>query len=163
MNASVELGKIVGTHAVRGEVRAENWAEPALWQGLKTVCAAGREWPLLAFRPHKNFMLLTLQGVETVEQAMALRGAVITVPRSQIRLPAGRFLYQDLYGFSVFDLRTNTVIGTLKEVQETPASVLYVVDVGNREVLIPAVPAFDRGADFDARILRVETIEGMIE
>ena len=163
MSDVVELGKIVGIHGVRGEVKAENWAEPALWEGLNTISAGDRELKLLEARPHKIFMLLKLGDVETPEQAEALRGLVVSVPRDRIKLSEGHFLYRDLYGFSVFDLRTGTVIGTLREVRENPASVLYVVDMGGREVLIPAVPAFERGVDFETHVLRVETIEGMVE
>lgn len=163
MSDVVELGKIVGIHGVRGEVRAENWAEPALWKGLNTISVGTRELKLLEARPHKIFMLLKLDEIETPAQAEALRDLVVSVPRDRIKLPEGRFLYRDIYGFSVYDLRTGTVIGTLSEVRESPASMLYVVDMEGRQVLIPAVPAFERGVDFEAGVLRVETIEGMIE
>lgn len=163
MNDLVELGKIVGTHGVRGELRAEDWAEPGLWTGLKSIFVGGAPMEILSARPHKSFMLLKLKDVDTMDGAMVLKGRLITVPREQIKLEDGRYLYRDLYGFSVFDLRTQTEIGTLSEVRESPASMLYVVSKNGREILIPAVPAFDRGVDFEARILRVETIEGMDE
>lgn len=163
MNDLVELGRIVGAHGVRGELRADNWLEPALWEGLETLLVNGVEYPLRGARPHKGFMLLTLGGVEDMDGALALRGRALTVPRSALRLREGQFLYRDLYGFTVFDLRSDGPIGTLKEVRESPASLLYVVEIEGREALIPAVPAFDRGVDFETRTLRVETIEGMLE
>ena len=163
MTDTVELGKIVGTHGVRGEVRAENWLDAPLWKSLKSVFAGDDELELEAARPHKSFMLLKLRGVDDIDAALALRGRLLTVPRARIRLPAGQYLDSDLYGFSVFDERTHSVLGTLREVRESPASLLYVVEGEGRELLIPAVPAFDRGADLTARVLRVETIEGMTE
>lgn len=128
MKDIIELGKIVGTHGVRGEVRVDNWAEETLWKGLKTVRVGDQEMELTAARPHKSFMLLTLETVDTMDQAMTLKNKIITIAREQINLPKGQYLYCDLYGFSVFDLRTQTEIGTLKEVRETPASLLYVID-----------------------------------
>lgn len=163
MSEPVELGKVVGTHGVRGELRLENWLDAPLWKGLTRVFSGETAYALLAARPHKSFMLLRLAGIDTPDAARALRGLVLTVPREAICLPAGRYLYRDLYGFTVFDLRTQRVIGTLREVRESPAALLYVIEHADGELLIPAVPAFERGADLQARVLRLETIEGMTE
>lgn len=162
MEQLVECGKIINTHGVRGEVKAEVYCDPALFSQLKTLTVGGKPFTLLSRRQHGAFLLLTLAGVETVEQAMLLKGKSITVPRTSLRLKKGEYLYQDLYGFSVLDLRTDTVIGTLAEVLERPASMLYRVETDAGEVLIPAVPPFHQGVDFEGRVLRVRTIEGML-
>lgn len=160
---TVELGRIVGTHGVRGEVRVENWLDAPLWKGLKSCRAGSEERALVSFRPHKDFMLVKFQGVDDMDTALTLRGRVLTVPRSALHLAKNQILYADLYGFEVYDLREARVIGTLREVRESPAAMLYAVADGAREYLIPAIPAFERGIDWDARRLNVETIDGMLD
>lgn len=162
MEQLVECGKIINTHGVRGEAKAEVYCDPALFSQLKTLTIGGKPFRLRSHRPHGAFLLLTLEGVETVEQAMLLKGKSITVPRTALRLKKGEYLYQDLYGFSVLDLRTNTVIGTLAEVLDRPASMLYRVETPEGEVLIPAVAPFHQGVDHAGRVLQVRTIEGML-
>lgn len=162
MLQQVECGKIINTHGVRGEAKAEVYCDPALFSQLKTLTIGGKPFSLRSFRQHGTFLLLTLEGVETVEQAMLLKGKSITVPRASLHLKQGEYLYQDLYGFSVLDLRTDNIIGTLTEVLERPASMLYRVETSEGEVLIPAVAPFHQGVDFAARTLRVRTIEGML-
>ena len=52
--------------------------------------------------------------------------------------------------------------GTLRDVLELPASMVYVIDCGGAEVLVPAVPPFHQGVDLEGRVLTIRTIEGML-
>ena len=113
-------------------------------------------------RAHGAFVLLTLRGIDTVEAAMPLKGKAITVRRDSIHLKQGEYFYQDLYGFQVFDLRRNAVIGTLAEVLERPASMLYRITGPLGEILIPAVEPFRREIRLADRQIVVSTIEGML-
>ncbi len=158
----IECGKILNTHGVRGEVKAEAYCDPALLRKLKTLTVGGKDYTLAGLRMHGDFLLLTLEGVDTVEAAMPLKGKVITVPREALPLKKGEYLYQDIYGFSVYDARTEQVIGTLAEVLERPASMLYRVEGPKGEVLIPAAQPFYLGVDFEHKRLNVRTIEGML-
>lgn len=162
MEQFVECGRIVNTHGVRGEVKAELYCDSDIFSPGRELLLGGRPYRLLSRRQHGAFLLLTLEGIATVEQAMPLKGRLITVPRSAIHLKKGQYLYQDLYGFSVLDLRTGQVIGRLAEVLERPASMLYRVEGPAGEILIPAAPPFHVGVDFEARQLQVRTIEGML-
>lgn len=162
MEQFVECGRIVNTHGVRGEVKAEAYCDNEIFSQGRELLIGGKPYRLLSHRRHGAFLLLTLEGIVTVEQAMPLKGKTITIPRASIRLKKGQYLYQDLYGFAVLDLRTGQVIGRLAEVLELPASMLYRVEGPAGEILIPAVPPFHVGVDFEARQLQVRTIEGML-
>ena len=39
---------------------------------------------------------------------------------------------------------------------------VYVIDCGGAEVLVPAVPPFHQGVDLEGRVLTIRTIEGML-
>ena len=67
----LEAGRIINTHGVRGEVKAEAWTdEPVVLAGLKTLYLEGRPLRVEGARVHKGFVLLKLEGVDTVEAAM---------------------------------------------------------------------------------------------
>ena len=138
----IECGKVLNTHGIRGEVKAEIYCDPPLFRKLKTVDIGGRAYAVQAARSHGSFFLLTLEGVDTVEAAMPLKGKLITAPRASFPLKKGEYLLQDIYGFAVYDARREMVIGTLAEVLERPASMLYRVESEKGEILIPAVPPF---------------------
>ena len=158
----LECGKVLNTHGIRGELKVANYCDDGFFKKIKTVLIGGTEYKIKAVRNHGAFVLLTLEGIETVEQAMLLKNKAITIPRADLKLKKGEYLYQDIYGFDVYDLRTETTIGKLKEVLERPASMVYVLDCDGQEVLIPAVAPFHQGVDLEKQVLTLRTIEGML-
>ena len=162
MTDTIDCGTITGTHGIRGELKLACLLDDGMVRGLEALLIGGVPYTLTAARPHKRMWLITLEGVTTVEAAMALRGKAVTCRRSDLPLPEGHYFYSDIYGFDVFDRRVGQSIGTLKEVQESPAGMLYIVAHEDKTFIIPAVGAFKRGVDFGARRIEVETIAGML-
>jgi 16S rRNA processing protein RimM len=156
----LEIGRIVSTHGVRGEVRVEPWCDnPAFLAGFTTVYLRNAPVAVESARAHKNLVLMKLEGVDTVEAAQALREAVLWIDRSDIELPEGRFFVQDLIGLAVYD--GEEYIGSLTDVLTMPAHDVYHVRGGDGEHMIPAVPEFVREIDLPGGIMRVKLIEGM--
>ena len=94
MKDYLECGKIVSTHGVRGEVKAEVWMDaPEEMTALKTLYLDGGRTPLtvLGARVHKNMVLLTLAGVETPEAGSALRQKILFARREDIPLEKGQY------------------------------------------------------------------------
>ncbi len=158
----IECGKVLNTHGVRGELKVDNYCDEGFYKKIKTIFVGGTEYKIKSARDHGAFVLLMLEGIETVEQAMLLKNKPITARRADLKLKKGEYLYQDLYGFEVFDLRKEAVIGKLREVLERPASMVYVIDCDGQEALIPAVEPFHQGVDLDKKVLTLRTIEGML-
>ena len=72
MKDFLECGKVVSTHGVHGEVKAEVWMDhPEEMTALKRVYLDGGKTPLTvkSARVHKNAVLLTLEGIR---EAVAL-------------------------------------------------------------------------------------------
>ncbi|MBQ2650250.1 MAG: PRC-barrel domain-containing protein, partial [Clostridia bacterium] len=89
---------------------------------------------------------------------------VLTTARDAVDLGEGHYFYSDIYGFEVYDERTEQVIGVLDRIESYPGSDVYVIRTeGGKEILIPMVEAFDRGVDLEEECVYVETIEGMVE
>ena len=104
--AFLEAGQIVGTHGVRGEVRVQPWCDsPALFATLTTLYwdKAGASPVRVKSRPHKNIALAKLDGVDTVQDASALRGRLLYLARADLKLPAGRYFIKDLIGMAIVD------------------------------------------------------------
>lgn len=158
----LECGRILNTHGVRGELKVDPYCDMPILSKLKTVYIGGTAYKLLTCRPHKTFALVTLEGITTVEQAQVLKNQTILADRDAIKLPRGKYFYSDLYGFAVYDFRTRQIVGTLKDVKENPASMMYIIQGEDKEFMIPVVPAFDKGVDWEQKQVLVETIEGML-
>ena len=162
MSDYLEAGRIVNTHGVRGEVKVEPWADsPDFLLQFRTFWVDGAPCRVVSSRVHTRFVLIRFAGVDTVEDAMRFKGRTLCFARADAKLPENTYFQADLIGFSVFDRRTNAVIGTLAEILSLPAGDIYRVEGRNGDILIPARPEFTRGVDLAAHTLTVETIPGM--
>ena len=100
-------------------------------------------------------MLLTLPDVVDRDQAEALAGAEIWVPRSRLPAPKpGEYYWVDLEGLRVVN-REGVLLGTVSHLFETAANDVIVV-AGDRERLVPFLDDFVLGVDFDARQVTVD-------
>ena len=156
----IEAGKIVNTHGVVGEVKIEVWLDsPEFLKKFRRVYIDGRETQIVSSRVHKGFLLAKLSGTDDVNAAMTLKGKTVMIDRTDAGLPKGAYFLQDIIGAAVVD-ENGMELGKLTEIDETPASNIYVVQ-GEKEHLIPAVPEFILGVDAEGGVVRVHLIEGM--
>ena len=156
----LEAGRIVNTHGVRGEVRIEPWAdEAAFLTRFKRFYMDGQPVRVRSCRVHKTLCIAQLEGVDDVNAAMALKGKVIFIDRKDAKLPKGTVFLQDILGARVVDEEGND-LGVLDQVLPAPAASVYVVK-GEREILIPDVPAFILDKDAENSVITVRLIEGM--
>ena len=158
----VECGKIVNTHGIAGEVKIQNYCDEGFFKRISAVTVGTEKYKILSSRSHKGYVLAKLEGINTVEAAMRLKEKTVIADRKDIDMPRGHVFYSDLYGFEVFDRRTQKVVGKLREVRESPASMIYIIDSEKGEILVPDVPAFSRGYDLKKQMVEIETIKGML-
>lgn len=163
----IETGKIVGTHGVRGELRAEPWSDsPEFLKSLKNLYTDGgkTKLPLVSSRVHKGQVLLKLQGVDTVEQADALRGKVLWLDREDVTLEPGRFFLQDLIGLKALDGNTGREYGVLKEVIPTGANDVYRIrNSAGKDFLFPAVSHMIKQIDLEQETIWLLPIPGIFD
>ena len=137
----LEAGKIVGTHGVKGELRVEPWCDSAEFlAGFKTLywdCGAAPV-RVLSARPHKNLLLMTVEGCSSATEGDLLRGRVLYLDRRDVKLPEGKFFIQDMIGLSVLDADNGRKYGVLTDVMKTGANDVYqVTGEDGKEIFTP--------------------------
>ena len=159
----ITVGAVVNAHGIRGEVKVNPAGfDPAFIASFRTLYIGGRETKVSAARVHKSTVLLTLPGVDTMDDALSLKGRAVAIRRTDARLPKGQFFDEELEGCAVVDDATGQEIGRLDKVLSYPAHKVYQVRGGAHEYLIPAVPdVFIVSADPDAEVIRVRMMKGL--
>lgn len=159
----ITVGAVVNAHGIRGEVKVNPAGfDPAFIASFRTLYIGGRETKVAAARVHKSTVLLTLPGVDTMDDALSLKGRTVAIRRTDARLPKGQFFDEELEGCAVVDDATGQEIGRLDKVLSYPAHKVYQVRGGAHEYLIPAVPdVFIVSADPDAEVIRVRMMKGL--
>jgi len=153
----VDAGEIVTTHGVKGEVKVLPWGDsPDFLCEFNRVRIGGAEYKVSACRIQKTCNLMKLAGVDTMEQAQALRGEVVQIWREDV---AGDVIFAD----ELLDVEVycdGEKIGKIVDVLDYPGNKVYVVK-GDHEYMIPAVKAFVLSTDIEANCMQVKLIEGM--
>ena len=104
MKELLDCGQIVNTHGIRGEVRVVPWADsPEFLCRLPALYIGGAAVRVLSSRVHKGSVIAKLDGVDTVEKAMALKGKTVQLHRADAKLPDGAFFLEDIIGLDVVD------------------------------------------------------------
>lgn len=161
MKEFLEAGTIVNTHGIRGEVRLLCCTDsPDFLLPLKRVFIDGQPMKIQTARVHKSFLLLTLEGVESVNDAMRLKNKTVQFCREDIPLDEGQFFYDDLVGLAVKDAADGALLGEIAAVLPNPAHSILQVR-GEREFLIPDVPFFVLEKNLDEGYVLVRLIEGL--
>ncbi len=163
----LEVGRIVGTHGIRGELRVEPWCDsPEFLSQFKTLYyKSGEEQIKVSCRPHKNIVLMKIDGIETIEEAEVLRGRTLYIDRKDVKLPKGKNFVQDLLGCRVIDADDMTVeYGTIKDVFKTGANDVYTVkNADGKEYLIPVIDSVVVEKNVDDGIVLVKPMEGLFD
>lgn len=160
----LEGGKIVGTHGVRGEMRVECWCDtPQVLASFKTLYFdTGKEAVKVKSRAHKNMVLVKMQGVDTIEQADLLRGRILYIKRSDIKLEEGVNFIQDIIGLKVVDSNTDEVYGTVTDVFKTGSNDVYEMkDDNGKAFYIPAIPDVVDKVDVENSVVMITPMKGL--
>lgn len=153
----LEAGEIVTTHGVRGEMKVLPWADgPDFLLDFDRVRIGGTDYKVESCRIQKTCNLLKVRGVDTMEDAQALRGKTVEVYRADA--PEDMIFVAELIGIAVY--ADGVQIGVIEDVLDYPGNKVYVVK-GAYEYMIPAVKQFILSTDMDNEAMHVRLIEGM--
>ncbi len=153
----IEAGEIVTTHGVKGEMKVLCWLDsPEDLCDFDRCVIQGREYAVESCRVQKTCNLLKVCGVETMEQAQAMRGKVVSLYREDISDDV--IFAAELIGMEV--RADGNMIGSITDVLDYPGNSVYVVK-GEYEYMIPAVKAFVLSTDLENNVMEVRVIEGM--
>ena len=153
----IEAGEIVTTHGVKGEVKVLPWLDsPEDLCDFERCRIGGVEYTMESCRVQKTCNLLKLSGIDTMEEAQAMRGKIIELYREDIDDEI--IFAAELIGMEVFC--DGEQIGVIKDVLDYPGNSVYVVK-GQYEYMIPAVKQFILSTDMENNRMQVKLIEGM--
>jgi len=150
------MGRVAGSYGVRG------WVKVAPQAGVQESLAAAAEWWLDAeprrveqARAHSATVIAKLAGVETREQALALKGRVVSVSRAALpEAGEGRYYLADLVGLEVLNTQ-GVALGVVRQWHTNgPQDVMEVA--GDRDRLLPWVPSVVKRVDLAAKLIEVE-------
>jgi len=134
-----------------------------LWALPKEGDGPRRELKIEELWPHRGYLVLKFEGVDSISEAETLIGSELQVPaRERSRLEPGWAYVSDLVGCVVLD--GDREIGSVADVQfgagEAP---LLIVKAGSKQYEIPYAEAYLKSTDLEHKKICMSLPEGMLE
>ena len=163
MQDKFEVGKIVNTFGIKGEVKVVLYTENInnFKKGNK-IYVNNKEMQIEKSRLQKNMLILKLKGVDNMTDAEDLRDSIITVERNKKELPSGTYYIADLIGLDVYTDEGN-LLGKIIDIYNTGANDIYTVKtLEGKEVLLPAIKDVVKQVDLQNEKIIVHILKGLI-
>ena len=163
------IAVVIGPHGIRGEVRLKMISEETTPGELKHAYLLSPDEvsarPVqLSAKPHKNVWIARLEGVETREDAEALKSYYIAINRNDVKeLPEGRYYTADLVGCKVID-QVRGEFGIFDDSITSPGADIFIIKrSGMKDILVPILDDTLINVDLDARTIELKLPEGLWE
>jgi 16S rRNA processing protein RimM len=153
-SALVAIGRVVKPQGRKGEVAVEPLSDrPDRFPELRRAYVPGpgdgaRAVTVIEAWPHKGRFVLKLEGIDSIDQAEALRGLELRIPEDELApLPEGSYYHHQLRGLRAVDAEGRAV-GTVEDILEAGGEAPVLVVKGARgETLVPLARDFIREVD----------------
>lgn len=169
MEDRLQVGVITSTHGVRGEVKVfPTTDDPNRFKRLKEVILdTGKEEMVLEIEGvkfFKQFVILKFKGFDNINDIETYRQKSLYVTRKNaVRLKRDEYFIADLMGLKVLD-EQETQIGVLKDVMETGANDVYIIEMmDGKELLLPAIKQCILNVDIENGFMQVHILEGLLD
>ena len=154
------MGRIAAPFGIKGWIKVQPYSEDpgTLMDFASWRVGRGdqqRHYGVEEIQDHSNALIAKLEGINDRDQAFALRGLEVSVPRSALPPPEeNEFYWADLIGLLAIN-HQGMELGRVESLMETGAHDVLVVK-GKREHLIPFIAAFVGKVDMAAGRIEVD-------
>lgn len=167
----LNVGKIVNTQGIKGEVRVisqTDFPELRYQKGATLYLFKDQQAPISlvvrSHRKHKNFDILSFEGHPSINDVEKYRDGQLKVPKEAAAdLAPNEFYYHEIIGLTVEDEKGQD-IGTVKEILSPGANDVWVVQRPHKkDLLLPYIASVVRLVDLAAGKVVVDIPEGLVD
>ena len=158
----VYVGEIVNTHGLKGELRIISdfkFKDKLFIEGRKLYLGKRKQEVLLkSYRKHKNYDMVTFEGINDINDAIIFKNDDVFVKRDELDIDG--YVDEDIIGLDVYS--DGNYIGKVNSIIKKKQEIL-VIENNKKNYLIPFVDEFVKNIDLDKKIISVNLIEGLID
>lgn len=157
MSTKKEVGKIVNTFGIKGEVKIYPYVDYI--DELEYIYIEDKKMDIEKLRFKKNIAIVKLKGLDDINIAEQYKGMVVTIDEEDIpELPEGEYYPEDLIGMDVYT-DDGKLLGKLDDVFNTGANDIYQVG----KILLPVIDEVIKEIDIENNRITVHIIKGLLD
>src|SRR5699024_2693317 len=165
-----DVGKIINTHGIRGEVRVRRLTdfEERFHVGETLYLVRNHQQPIkltiASHRTHKQYDLLQFEGYHHIQDVENFKGAYLKIKKEQLNeLDDGEYYIHDIIGCMMYTL-DNEKLGMIQDVFPTGANDVWVVQQENgKEILIPFIKDVVKEVNVSEKKVYIQLMEGLLD
>lgn len=171
MTEYYNVGKIVNTQGIKGEVRVisvTDFANERYKPGKVLYLFQDKKAPISltirSHRKHKNFDIVAFENHPSINDVEKYRDGILKVTADELtELPENEYYYHEIVGLRVID-EAGVEMGKIKEILSPGANDVWVVQrQGKKDALIPYIESVVKVIDLEKGEVHVEIPEGLID
>lgn len=164
----IEVGQIVNTHGIKGEVKVNPWTDNVdVFSNFDYLYAKNKDEFLKLniehLRFHKNCAIIKFKEIMDMNDAESYKGITLYIDKNLLgELPEGVYYIADLIGLTV---KTDTeVLGNVADVFPTGSNDVYVVrQQGKKDLLIPVIHDVILEINPSGGYILVKLLDGLLD
>ena len=165
MGDMFRIGVVASVHGIKGAVKVfPTTQEPERFSRLEQVKedSEGESWTIQSASPFKNMVLLQVKELTDRNQAEAVKGGTLWIPREEaLPLEENEYYISDVVGALVVTEEGET-LGMVGDVLTTGSNEVFAVKTPDgQEILIPSIKDCVIAMDLDKKIVTVHLLEGL--
>ncbi len=170
MSKFISVGKILNFHGIQGEAKvgfSKNQQNFLLELDKIYIKSVSEYLPfkISKSRIHKNFAIMKFEGINSIDELLPYKGALLFVEETTIRekLEEDEFLIDELVGLNVFDTGGKK-LGFVVGVSNNGATDLLSVKTNSKKIsLVPFVKAIVTNVSIKEKKITINNLEGLLE
>lgn len=166
MDGLLEVGQIVNSYGIKGFLKVVPLVDNNnQFKEFKTIYIQEnkkvKELKIEEIKFSKNLVLVKVEGIDTIDDALKLKNLYLYAKREDIKLEEGAHFIVDLIGLEVYT-DEGKLLGKLKEVLQPGANDVYVVEnEEKKQILIPVIPDVIKKIDLQEKKVIVKLLNGL--
>lgn len=158
----VYIGEIINTHGIKGELRIISdfkYKDEVFKVGNKLYLGKRKQEVIVkSYRQHKNYDMVTFEGIMDINDAIIFKGDDVFIPRESLNIDG--YVDEDIIGLTAYD--DDKVIGEVTNILKNKQDLLIIVN-NNRSFMVPFVKEFIKKIDLKDKKIYLNVIEGLID
>ena len=164
----VEVGKIVSTHGIKGEVKVysdSDFKEERFKRGNTLYLKENNTYnPIVinSYREHKNMSLITFNDYKNINDVLKFINLIVYIKKDDLPVLEEGHYYAELIGLEVYNMR-NDYIGVVEDIRVVPqGGIIEIKRENGKFSLVPYVDEFVHEIDLENNKMIITPIEGLL-
>lgn len=156
----IHIGKLVNTHALKGEVKIISDFKYKLdvFKKGNNLYVGKDKLEINSYRHHKIYDMVTFKGINSIDEVLKYKGEEVYIDRNEYTFDG--ILDEDIIGMEVY--ADNKLIGSVTEILKNKVHSILVIEKNGNTNMVPYVDEFIKNIDLENKKIEINVIEGLI-